>query len=231
MNNKQIENLMRSAIEYSRPETIKPFCMNVWNQPFFFKIDKAKVLTVSYNPTDDGANKSYKNYVEQYKKDGKLDTNTILDILYNFKTEKTKWRNMYNIIFPHLGFNIDEIAHMDVSFFPYKDPKYYQINETIDDSNKFLLEAIKLLNDQLKIIFVDGKDNKSIIYKIMQDDEWHLIDKTAIAVNKKNKEYELSIYKRNSTYLIYYGCFLYGATYPSKEQAIKIADHIKEVIQ
>ena len=87
---------------------------------------------------------------------------------------------------------------------------------------------MELLKDQLRIIFIDGKNNKSIIPRIMQDNEWELVDETAIAVNKRNKEYKLLIYKRNSIYLIYYGCFLYGGTCPSYEQARKIADHIKK---
>lgn len=229
MDNKEIENLMRLAIEYPRPESIKQYCLDIWNQPFFFKIDKAKVLTISYNPTDKGAKKNYCNYIEEYKKTGKLDTDTIIDMLYSFNTEKTNWRNMYNTIFPLLNFQIDEVAHMDISFFPYKKPDYYY--ESIDDSNKFLLKTMELLKDQLRIIFIDGKNNKSIIPRIMQDNEWELVDETAIAVNKRNKEYKLLIYKRNSIYLIYYGCFLYGGTCPSYEQARKIADHIKTIIQ
>ena len=231
MDNKEIENLMRLAIEYPRPEAIKPYCSDVWNQPFFFKIDKAKVLTISYNPSDKGTKANYNGYIEQYKKEGNLDTNTILNILYNYSTKDNKWRDMHNILFAHLGFDDDVIAHMDVSSFPYKESKYYQENRIIDNSDKFLLQTIELLKDQLKIIFVDGKNNKSFIYKIMQNDDWICVDKTAMAINSGNKKYDLLIFKHNSTYLIYYGCLLYGRNPPSKDQMGIIANHIKTIIQ
>ena len=230
MDNKEIEKLMIAAIEYHRPESIKQFCMSVWNQPFFYKIDKAKVLTLSYNPTDKGARTNYKYYVDQYIEYGKLDTNTILDILYNYKKE-VYWRKNYDIIFNYLGFQEDEISHMDVSFFPYKTLDSYKKFELLDDSYKFLLQTIKLLDGQLKIIFVDGAKNKDIICKIMSTGDWRPIYETAIAINGNNKKYDLLIYKCNSTYLIYYGCFLYGATCPSHNQIMEIARHIKSIIQ
>lgn len=231
MKNKEIEQLMREAIEYDRPEIIKPVLLPIWNQPFFYKLDNAKVLTLSYNPTDKGAKTNYPYYVTEYKKNGELETDTILDILYNFKKEDY-WRKYYDEIFGILGFNENEIAHMDVSFFPYKTLEDYKQYEFLDDTYKYLLKTIALLDGQLKYIFVDGAKNRNIVGKIIRN-EFDLINETALSVNKNNKKYVLSIYKHKvkDLYTIYYGCFLYGSTCPSKTQVDIIAQHIKQVTQ
>ncbi|MDE5602082.1 MAG: hypothetical protein K2J16_06255, partial [Clostridia bacterium] len=63
----KIKELMMQAIEYPRPAQIEQFCLPIWNQPFFYKIDKAQALTISYNPTDNGAKTNYPEQVKRYK--------------------------------------------------------------------------------------------------------------------------------------------------------------------
>ena len=228
MNNKIIENLMKEAIEYKRLPQIQRVCLPVWNQPFFYKIDKAKVITLSYNPTDKGARTNYPYYVRQYTQNGYLDTNTILDILYNFKKEEY-WRKNYDLIFNIIGIDEEEIAHMDVSFFPYKTLNDYKNLEYLDDTKQFLLKTVDLLSNQLKYIFIDGARNRDILYKIINKD-YSLIDRTQLPVNNSGHYHDLLIYKHNikDLYVIYFGCFLYGSTCPSSEKMKSLAYYIKE---
>ena len=225
----KIKQLMLSAIEYPRPEIIKPHLLPVWNQPFFYKIDQAQALTISYNPTDKGAKTNYPHLTEEYKKNGFIETEKLYNTLYNFKKEEY-WRRNYDIIFSELGICSDNIAHMDVSFFPYSTLDLCKAYSHIDNSQKFLLECIDILKDQLKFILVDGKRNQDIIPLLCQNYDRHKT--TKLPVNGNNKEYELSIYKHKiqNTYLIYYGCFLYGATAPKKECVLNIARYIKNNI-
>ncbi len=231
MENKEIEKLMREAIEYPRPAQLSDLWLPVWNQPFFFKIDKARMLTLSYNPTDKGASTNYPWYVEEYKKKGYLETDKILDILYNYKKE-IYWRKNFDLIGNVLGIKNVEIAHMDVSFFPYNSFSAYKGNEYLDDTYKFLLKVIEILDDQLNYILVDGARNESIIYKIMKNN-YKCIDQCFMPINGGKTKYELSIYKHNdkNLYVVYYGCFLYGTTCPAKEKVEAIAKPIKEITQ
>lgn len=226
----KVKQLMFDAIEHPRPEIIKPYLLSVWNQPFFYKIDQAQALTVSYNPTDKGARTNYPEMIEEYKRNGRIETDRIYNTLYNFKKEEY-WRRNYDIIFSELGINIDNIAHMDVSFFPYSTLDLCKEYSPVDDTKKYLLSCIDILKEQLKYIFVDGKRNRDIIYLLCKD--YKLYKATKMPVNGSNREYELLIFKHNNlnTYLIYYGCFLYGATTPKKECVLEIARYIRDSIQ
>lgn len=55
----ELHKLMIKAIEEKRDEKIVAACLDIWNQPFFYKIDKAKALTISYAPTDNELFKLY----------------------------------------------------------------------------------------------------------------------------------------------------------------------------
>ena len=225
--NNEIRNLMLEAIEYKRPDSIQAVCLPIWNQPFFYKIDKAKILTVSYNPTDKGARLNYPHYIQKYK-NGELATKDIFDLLYNFKKEGY-WRKNYDLIFDYLGFDVDnEIAHMDVSFFPYKTLNDCLYFSYIDNSKKYLLDTIDLLDSQLKYIFVDGAKNRNIINILSADFTLH--KRLSARKNKNPKEFELLIYKHKykNLFLIYYGCFLYGSTCPSEDCVMEIAKLIEE---
>lgn len=226
----KIKQLMIDAIKYPRPEIIKPLLLPVWNQPFFYKIDQAQALTISYNPTDKGAKTNYPQMIEEYKKNGTIEADRIYNTLYNFKKEEY-WRRNYDIIFSELGIDVDNIAHMDVSFFPYSTLDLCKKYSRFDDSKKYLLKCIDILKDQLKFIFVDGKRNRDIIYLLCKD--YKLYKSTELPVNGSKREYELLIFKHNTfdCYLIYYGCFLYGATTPKKECVLDIARYIKNAIQ
>lgn len=228
MSNK-IKDLMYKAIEHKRPAQIENRCLEIWNQPFFYQIDKAKVLTISYNPTDKGARTNYPHWIVRYKKEGHIPTEQIYDLLYNFKMENN-WRKNYNLIFKSLGFSVEEISHMDVSFFPYKTLDDYKECEYLDDTKQYLLSCIDLLKDQLKIIFVDGKKNRDILWHLKKD--FSLYKSTKLPVNSSGVLYDLLIYKHNerNQYLIYYGCFLYGPTRPSSECVSKISDFIKDCV-
>lgn len=224
----RLMKLMRQAIEEQRPDCIKPYMLPVWNQPFFYKIDKARVLTLSYNPTDGGAKNNYPYDYYQYKKNGFLPTDRILEILYTFKKE-SKWRKAYDNIFGYLGYREEEIAHMDVSFFPYSKLEYYKDHEYCDKTYKYLLDVIRILDEQkqLDYIFIDGARNKDILYKIIGEDGL-LISKTYLPVNNSGHRYELSMYLYNKRIcVIYFGCFLYGATCPSDDKVLDIAKYIK----
>lgn len=210
--NSEIKELMLQAIQYPRPDRIQRVCSPVWNQPFFYKIDKARVLTISYNPTDKGARTNYKEEVERYKKYGYLDSEEIYDILYNFKKENY-WRKYYDILFRAIGIHDENIAHMDVSFFPYNNLKDYMDNKYLDDTRKFLLKTIKLLENQLEYILVDGAKNQNIVSLLSKD--YTIYDRTMLPINS-GAPHDLLIYKHKSQpiKLIYYGCFLYGQTCP-----------------
>lgn len=116
--NEELKELMVKAIKEERPIEIRHLCREVWNQPFFFKIDKAKVITISYAPTDKGAATNYLSIYDKYKKDkSTLSPEQIYDLLNNFKKE-IYWRKKYDRIFTSLGILEDEIAHIDMSCFP-----------------------------------------------------------------------------------------------------------------
>lgn len=225
--NQRIKQLMLEAIEYQRPQIIAPFMLPIWNQPFFYKIDKAEALTISYNPTDKGAKNNYPQLVEEYKRKGHIESERIFDLLYNFKKE-IYWRRTYDIIFTELGIETDKIAHMDVSSYPYKSLSICKEFYNIDESKKYLLQCINLLKDQLKYIFIDGKNNKSILSLLCNQFELKKID--FLPVNNKKCNFELLIFKHRDRdlYMIYYGCQLYGATSPSDVHVKKIANFIKE---
>ena len=227
--NNEIKKLMCEAIEYPRPEAIKPYMLPVWNQPFFYKIDRARALTLSYNPTDKGARTNYPHIVAEYKQSGAIETERIYDILYNFKKEDY-WRRNYDLIFRELGFQSDEIAHMDVSFFPYESLELCKEYSHLDNSKKFLLNCIDLLKGQLKFIFIDGKKNKDILFFLRKD--YRLCQSAKLPINGKNQEYELLIFKHKklNSFLIYYGCFLYGATTPRTDCVLRIAQFIKQCV-
>lgn len=224
----QIKELMLEAIQYPRPENIRKVCSPVWNQPFFYKIDKARAITISYNPTDKGARTNYPKQVAQYISNGFLPAEEIFDILYNFKKEYD-WRKNYDIIFDILGIPSESIAHMDASFFPYKTFNDFQANKKIDDTYKFLFKTIELLLNQLDYIFIDGAKNKYILNYLIRNCK--LIDSTVMSLNSGSK-YALSIYKHNGsqTKIVYYGCSLFGRTFPSKHSIKEIANHIKAVV-
>ncbi|MDE7158700.1 MAG: hypothetical protein K2N74_03910, partial [Clostridiales bacterium] len=227
MDNK-IKNLLLEAIRYPRPEAIQKVCLPIWNQPFFFQIDKARALTISYNPTDKGARTNYPGLLARYLKNDFGDAEEIFDLLYNFKKE-IYWRKHYDLFFETLGIHDDEIAHMDESFFPYQTFNDYLNNKELDDTHKFLLKTIELLSDNLKYILIDGAKNRDIVNLFIKD--YDLIDCTSLPINS-GKPHRLFIYKHKTrqTFLIYYECFLYGQTCPSKRGVENLANHVKSVI-
>jgi hypothetical protein len=225
----KIHDLMIRAIEEKRPNEIEEFCLPIWNQPFFYKLDKARVLTISYSPTDRGAKTNYPSLVEEHKVNP-LSSEKIFEVLYDFIPEP-HFRGNYNKIFSELNVNPSEIAHMDISSFPFNKDGTRQKLRNIDKSYKYTLEAIDLLSDQLEYILIDGKDNKEIIEKHFSKD-YILHNETSMAINKSNRPYKLSIYKHKikNTTLIYYGCFLWGNTRPNKEYLQKIVEYIKKSV-
>ncbi|MBR7181177.1 MAG: hypothetical protein IKD28_00135, partial [Clostridia bacterium] len=120
---------------------------------------------------------------------------------------------------------------MDISFFPYKTLELCKEFRPFDDSKKHLFRCIELLKEQLKFIFIDGKKNREIIFLLCKDYQLHRA--TKLPVNGNGREYELLIFKHNTlnTYLIYFGCFLYGATTPRTDCMLNIARYIKENTQ
>ena len=219
--NNQIKELMLEAIRYPRPENIQKVCLPVWNQPFFYKIDKAQALTISYNPTDKGARTNYPEQVARYKKQGFLPEEEIFDILYNFKKEN-HWRKYYDILFQALGIADENIAHMDVSFFPYvKLEKYFEFAK-YDDTVKFLLKTIDLLSSNLEYIFIDGANNRDVLSLLKKD--FIFICRESIPINS-GKPHDLLIYKHKTRNinLVYYGCFLWGCTCPREEYVKQLA--------
>ncbi len=209
-----IKNLMFSAIAEERPPEVAEKCLSIWNQPFFYQIDKARALTVSYAPTDKGAKKNYTELYDAYKAgDIEMTPEQIYRLLYNFK-EEHYWRKNFNKIFAALGIEKTEIAHIDMSSFPYSKDIYRKecVSKGLDKNHKYALEAINILSEQLKYIMIDGKDNYEIIEKYLLDD-YFLVDKKTVQVNKKNKT-QVHFYAHNTKeqYLIYVGTFLYGMT-------------------
>lgn len=226
----ELHKLMINAIEEKRDEKIEDVCLDIWNQPFFYKIDKSKALTISYAPTDKGARTNYPHLLKRYR-ENPLSSEEIFNLLYDFMPEP-HWRRNYNIIFKELGIKGDMIAHMDMSSFPFLDDRYRQIYRGLDSSYKYPLEAVALLSDQIEYILIDGKDNKEIFDKYFSED-YDLYDTVNLPINKSERLYELSIYKhktKNIT-LIYYGCFLWGETRPNKEYVLNLAKYIKETIK
>lgn len=225
--NETIKRLMLQAIEEKRPEVISSVCLPIWNQPFFYKIDKAKVLTISYNPTDKGARTNYPYLIDEYLKNG-LSSEKIFETLYTFKKEN-QWRKNYDLIFGCLGFDVnEEIAHMDVSFFPYSSFDNYMLYQQIDTTHTYLLNTIELLGSQLKYIFIDGARNRGILDKLSHN---FILHKRLKARNNNNsKKYDLLIYKHKDRdlFMVYYGCFLYGSTCSSTECVREIAKLIQE---
>lgn len=229
--NQEIKDLMIQAIEEQRPNEILPYLLPIWNQPFFYKIDKAKALTISYNPTDKGARLNYPNLLKRYNSGENLTSEEIFNTLYTFEKENY-WRKNYDLIFGTLGIDTNnEISHMDVSFFPYKTLQNCLEYSYIDSTKKYLLKTIDLLGEQLKYIFVDGAKNKGILNFLISD--FNLYKKLKARKNKSPKKFDLLIYKHKSRnlFLIYYGCFLYGSTCPSKECVKNIARLIKESVE
>lgn len=222
-----LKELMLEAIRHERPQEIQKVCLEIWNQPFFYKIDKAQALTISYNPTDKGARENYKELLNRYKHgelSSQIDAPQIYDILYNFKIEPS-WRKYYNLILETLGIKVENIAHMDSSIFPYKTFSDYLTYKTKDNTSCYLLDAIELLGDRLKYILIDGEKNESVLDYFMPD--YTLIHQTQLPINK-GKSHDLRIYqsKHSNTKLIYYKCFLYGQTCPSNEYVEKMAEYI-----
>lgn len=218
---------MLQAIQYPRPEIIQRVCSPVWNQPFFYKIDKAKALTISYNPTDKGAKTNYPEQVARYIRQGSLPAEEIYDILYNFKKEYY-WRKYYDILFEALGIPDENVAHMDVSCFPYEKLEKKFRFATCDDTVKFLLKTIELLSSNLEYIFIDGAKNRDILSLLKKD--YVFVSSESIPINS-GKPHNLLIYKHKSLNikLIYYGCFLYGQTCPSEYHVNKLAEYISSI--
>lgn len=225
----KIKELMMQAIEYPRPQEIKHLMLPIWNQPFFYQIDKARMLTISYNPTDKGAKTNYKKLYREYAENGRIDTEVIYETLYGF-IEETYWRKNYNLIGEQLDIDKSFISHMDCSFFPYKTFNDYQEYEYLDDTYNFILQTVEILGEQLKYIFIDGARNRRIVRKIGKG--FKMFYQTKMPINSSGKTYSLEIYKNEKgCFLVYFGCFLYGTTCPAKEKVIEIAKVIKEKTQ
>lgn len=228
--NDELKNLLINLIELERPDIIKDCCLPIWNQPFFFNIDKSKAITISYSPTDKGARVNYFDIYEKYKNDNSyLSSEDIFNLLYNFKKEKY-WRNNFDKIFSSLGINENEISHLDMSSFPYKEDKFRKIFQTngIDQNYKLTLKVLNLLIEQLDYILIDGKDNYEIINKYLIND-FDFVSKSEIQINKARIS-EIFKYKHKTqkVILIYVKTFLYGATCPSSECINQIIEFIKQ---
>lgn len=223
----EIKELMIKAIKEERPVEIQHVCRKIWNQPFFFKIDKAKCITISYAPTDKGATKNYANIYEKYKHNkNSVTVEQIFHILYHFKKE-VYWRKNYDIIFSTLNVKDDEIAHLDMSCFPYDKDKYRIQFSHLDITYQYPLNAINLIDNQLRYIFIDGKDNKEVITKFFLND-YVFLKSTKLQVNSSGRLSELTLYKHinKEILLIYFGTFLYGATCVSRKCVEEIASFI-----
>ncbi len=185
-------------------------------------------MTISYNPTDKGARTNYPDLIERYIRDGNITAEEIFDLLYNFKKENY-WRKYFDLLFNTLGISNENIAHMDMSFYPYRTFNDYLNHKNIDDTYKFLKQVVEMLSGQLEYIFIDGANNKDIVDIFVKD--YSIINKTSLPINS-GKEHLLYIYKHHTrnTWLIYYACFLYGQTRPSEYYVKKLADHIKSII-
>lgn len=225
----ELKGLLMDLIRLERPQEIKSYCSPVWNQPFFFKIDKSKAITISYSPSDKGARVNYSHIYEKYKQDNNsLSAEDIFDLLYNFKKE-TYWRRNFDKIFSALGIGEAEISHLDMSPFPYAKDKYRKDFQSkgVDKNYELTLRVVDILMPQLKYILIDGKDNLEIINKYFLDD-FELICQSQIQVNRARKTIIKKYrHKTNSVTLIYVGTFLYGATCPSQECIDQIIDFVK----
>lgn len=224
-----IKEVLLEAIQYPRPEEVQKVCLPIWNQPFFYKIDKARALTISYNPTDKGARINYPELVSRYKKNEFGNAEEIFDLLYNFKKE-VYWRKYYDLFFGILNIPSENIAHMDVSFFPYKKFKDYLDNKDVDDTYIFLQKTIEILSGNLEYILIDGAKNKDIVNFFIKD--YSLINSAILPINS-GKGHRLYIYKHKKlqTILIYYECFLYGQTCPNKFYVRRLAEYVKKTIK
>lgn len=225
----EIKELMLKAIEEERGPEIERKCRKIWNQPFFYKIDRAKVLTISYNPTDKGARMNYPEYLTKYQNGYKPTSEELYELLYNYKKEH-HWRKNYDIIFEKMGYDVDdEIAHMDISSFPYDNFNDFIECKYIDNSKSFVFKCIDILKEQLDFIMIDGKRNKQTLNYFLPN--YNLMNKTMMPINKRGTLYELWIYKHKEydTFLIYYGCQLFGQTTPAKEYVEEVAKYIKRI--
>ena len=229
MRSEEIKRLMYEAIEEPRPAPIEERCRKIWNQPFFYKIDQAKALTISYNPTDKGARTNYPDLLNKYIREGGLPTEIIFDTLYNFIPEP-HFRKNYNCIFGELGINPAEIAHMDFSSYPYNDLADFQALKYLDRSSRYMLECVDLLSDQLQFVLIDGKKNQGILQYFIND--YNLVHHTKLPINNSQRLYDLLIFKHNerNTILIYYGSFLWGESRPNKNCIVQLAAHIKSQV-
>lgn len=117
---------------------------------------------------------------------------------------------------------------MDVSIFPYQSFGDFCRFQLLDNTKQYLLKTIEILADQLKYIFIDGKLNIGVFNLLKKD--YIEICKTKLPVNAAKKEYDLIIckHKEKNSYLMYYGCFLYGQTMPRNENVLAIANYIKD---
>lgn len=227
--NINLKNLLTSLIELERPEEIKKYCLPIWNQPFFFKIDKSKAITISYSPTDKGARVNYQSIYEKYKQDhNSLSTQDIFNLLYNFKKENY-WRRNFDKIFSALGINESEISHIDMSPFPYEKDEYRRFFQSskLDNNYEQTLKVVDILMTQLNYILIDGKDNFDIINKYFLNN-FAFVCESEIQVNKSRKTRIIKYkHKSSNVTLIYVGTFLYGATCPSNDCINQIIDFIK----
>lgn len=227
--NDELKKKLLELIKLERPAEIQEYCLPIWNQPFFFNIDKAKAITISYSPTDKGARVNYSDVYEKYKQDNScLSSEDIFNLLYNFKKEK-KWRNNFDKIFSSLGINDNEISHLDMSSFPYKEDKFRKKFQEcgLDKNYELTLQVVNLLIKQLDYILIDGKDNFGIINKYFTND-FNFVCKADIQINKTRTS-EIYKYKHKiyNVALIYVKTFLYGATCPSNECINQIIEFIK----
>lgn len=230
MDKNVIKELMMKAIEEPRPKEVVPYCSPIWNQPFFYQIDKAKALTISYAPTDRGARLNYPYKYRRFIEDNNyMTTEEIYDLLYSFEKE-SKWRNIFDKIFTSIGIWNYEIAHMDMSSFAYTKDIYRKqfMDNGVDRSYRYPLQAVDLLSDQLQYILIDGKDNRKILDRYFIKD-YDLINSTSLVVNRSGKKADLLVYRHKSKKikLIYFGTFLYGLACVSKECVEGIIDFIK----
>ncbi len=227
----KIKQIMIEAIETTRPSEIAEKCRPIWNQPFFYKIDKANAITFSYAPTDKGARKNYGDLYNKYQSNNlTLTSNQIYDLLYNFEKENY-WRKNYDRILTALNVDLTKIAHVDMSCFAYDKDKYRQfyVDNGIDKTYKYALSILDILGDELKFILVDGKDNEKMIKDYFIDD-YNFVSETKISVNKSNRLSPLKVYRHKfrQTVLIYFGTFLYGATCVSEECISQIINFVKK---
>ena len=221
----EIKKLMLQALQEERQFEIKRRCDNIWNMPFFFQIDKAKVLTISYNASIKGIERLYPHVLHNYQKYG-LSFDEIFDFQYLYFDKK--WRGHYNRLFKHLGITEQEIAHIDFSIYPYRELKDYFACRNIDKTNRYSFEAVALLERQLKYILVDGSKNKDIVEKHLAGD--YLFEKSKkLHKNSGANLHELLMYrhKTKDIALVYFGAQLYGATAVSNDCIDEIADFIK----